>query len=120
MITNLCILAQAGGQRPAAGGGMGMLLTFFPFIVLMFGWLWLQGRSQKKKDAQRDEMLSKIRPGDRIVTIGGIHLKVVAADKDDYLIGQVDENRDVRMKVNRSAISKVLNPKDEKKEKQRN
>ncbi|HOX39926.1 MAG TPA: preprotein translocase subunit YajC [Candidatus Brocadiia bacterium] len=96
---------------------MNTLLFFAPFMVLMFAWIYFQGRGQKKKDKEREEMISAVRPGDRIVTIGGLHLKIVSTDKPDTVIALLDDNKDVKIKINRSAISKVVNSKDAPKDK---
>ncbi|GEM_PF-3069701 len=119
MITTALIIAQAEAAGQAAGQPqpMNTLLFFAPFMVLMFAWIYFQGRGQKKKDKEREEMISAVRPGDRIVTIGGLHLKIVSTDKPDTVIALLDDNKDVKIKINRSAISKVVNSKDAPKDK---
>ena len=57
-------------------------------------------------------MLSALKKGDRVVTIGGIH-GVVSSTKEKTVILKVDDN--VKLEFNRSAIASVVNPEAEKK-----
>ena len=55
-------------------------------------------------------MLENVRKGDRVVTIGGMH-GFVESVKDDFVVLKVDEN--VKLKFNKSAISQVVERKDD-------
>src|SRR5690625_3052474 len=49
------------------------LRTFLPLIIL-FGLMWfLLIRPQQAQQRKRQEMLSRVKQGDQIVTIGGLH-----------------------------------------------
>ena len=97
------ILAQAPGQ-PGFGD---MLRSFAPLIIIIVAFFWLMSRSQKKKDQKREEMLSSIKPKDKVVTIGGICGQVVTV-KPDVFVLRVDNEKDVRVTVSRSGISRKL------------
>ena len=79
------------------------LMRYFPFIMIGgFLILWMfMGRSRKKKEAQRREMLNQLSKGDRVVTIGGIVGTIVEA-RDTELVVKVDDN--TRMKFARWAV----------------
>ena len=103
--------APAGGE----GGGSGML-NFLPLvaIVAIFYFLILRPQNKKQKDAQK--MLSALKKGDRVITIGGIH-GVIQSVKETTIIVKVDEN--VKLELNRGAISTVSSQaKEEKEEKE--
>ena len=60
-------------------------------------------------------MMSSVKKNDRIVTIGGIHGTIVNAPADgDVVTIKIDEGGNTRVKLNRSAISKVIQDGDDK------
>lgn len=48
-------------------------------IVLMY---FMMVRPQKKRQEKQKELLASIKPGDEVVTIGGLHAKVVSVSED--------------------------------------
>jgi preprotein translocase subunit YajC len=111
------VFAQAGGEAaPAAGqqatspqptSPLGSFTMFIPIIAIMIVFMWMSSRSQKKRDTQRRLMIDNVKPKDRVVTIGGLYGRVVSV-KGNKLVLCVDENKDVRVTVNKSAISRPL------------
>jgi preprotein translocase subunit YajC len=102
------LLAEADG-----GGGRGafpfdMLL---PFVAIFFLFYFLMIRPERRKRAEMSLMLENLKKNDRVVTIGGIHGVVVNVQKgsNDVTI-RVDEN--TRLRVLRTAISRVLSDED--------
>ena len=64
-------------------------------------------RPQAKKQRERQKMLDSVKKGDDIVTIGGMHGKVVGTKNEDkILVVKVDDN--VKVDIDRSAISSIL------------
>ncbi|MDR0921499.1 MAG: preprotein translocase subunit YajC [Lactobacillales bacterium] len=57
-----------------------IMLIFLIAIVAMY---FMMNRSQKKQQQQRQELMNQMKPGDEVVTIGGLHgvLHEVNADK---------------------------------------
>ena len=101
------MLAQAaqGGQQTPAGGAMGMLLWIFG---LMYFLMW---RPQAKKQKEHDEMLTRIKAGDQVMTTCGIFGKVVRVeDKKVYL--EVAPN--VKLEFALAAIAEVIQPEEDK------
>ena len=103
----LMLGAPEGGAGGAAGGGgssqlITMLVTF-GLIIVVFYFLVIRPQNKKQKDAKK--MLSSIRKGDRVVTIGGMH-GFVESVKDDAVVLKVDDN--VKIKFSKSAVSTVL------------
>ena len=91
-------LAQGGG------GGYQSLI----FIALIFGVLYFFIlRPQKKKEQQRKAMLSQLRRGDHVVTIGGIHGEVVNV-KENEIILLADAESGATLKMGRSAVHRVI------------
>lgn len=107
----------AGNQAQQAGAGS-MISMFLPFVLIIAVMYFLMIRPQKKKEKLKQEMLSQLIVGDRILTIGGIHGRIVSI-KDDTLVietgkGTADEKSTV--KIARWAVSEVTKPGEEPKE----
>ncbi len=51
---------------------MGGLPTILMFVVLL-GAMWFMSRSTKKQQQERQNTLNAMKPGDEVVTIGGLH-----------------------------------------------
>jgi preprotein translocase subunit YajC len=58
-------------------------------------------------------MISNVRKQDKIVTVGGVH-GVVVSVKESEVIVRVDDTKDVKLKIDKSAITSVTAPRDEK------
>ncbi len=101
--------AEAPAPGPAAQGNpMEGLFSTLVFIGLMFAVLYfLVLRPQKKKEKDRQALLSKVQKGDRVVTIGGLYGEVTTV-KEKYVVLLVDRDRGVSLKFNRSAIHNIL------------
>ncbi len=114
------LLAQAAQQAQGQGGIMEALfqgpfsiIFLFAFLGIMF--LVLVVQPERKRQAEHRKMLDSIKPNDRIVTVGGIYATVVQVPKDgNELLVRIDENHNVRMRITRSAVSKVIQPEDKK------
>jgi len=89
---------------PAAEGGGGFM-TFLPLIAIVAIFYFLILRPQKKRQQESQKMLSALRKGDRVVTIGGIH-GIIQSVRESTVIVKVDEN--VKLEFNRNAISGVV------------
>ena len=96
-------LLNEGGGAPAAGGGgmLSSLLIFIP-IIAIFYFLIIRPQSKKQKETQR--MLSALKKGDRVVTIGGIH-GTIQSVKEQSVIIKVDDN--TKIEFSRSAVSTI-------------
>ncbi|HKR05975.1 MAG TPA: preprotein translocase subunit YajC [Bacteroidia bacterium] len=109
-MTPLCVLLQSAPP----GGGMQQLLLIVVIIVIFY---FFMIRPQMRKAKLEKEFRETIKKGDKIITIGGIHGKVLEITDTTMLI-EVDNN--VKMRVERSAVSveatKTINaPKKEEK-----
>lgn len=57
---------------------MEILIMLVPIIILMY----FMQRSQKKQQRKRQELLDSMRPGNQVVTIGGLHGVVSEIDDE--------------------------------------
>ncbi len=92
------------------------MMQFLPLMVIMFAVMYfLIIRPQKQKEKKRQEMIANVRKQDRIVTAGGVH-GVVVSVKENEVIVRIDDTKDVKIKVDKSAITSVSVPKGEQEE----
>ena len=92
----LGILLQAG----AKGMDYTQLILFGGIIIVFY---FFMIRPQQKKSKDQKVFRESIKKGDAIVTIGGLHGRVLSVDADDTMVIEVDKG--VRLKFERSAIS---------------
>lgn len=78
------------------------ILIYVVFMVVLFLPQILAGRKRKKA---QETMLDSLKIGDEIVTIGGIHGKIVAVSETTVEI-TIDKN--VKMTISKSAVSRVV------------
>lgn len=82
----------------------GFLQSILPFILMFAIFYFLLIRPQQKRTRERNSMLSAVKKGDHVVTIGGMHGTVTELD-DETITLKVSEN--TRIKFERSAIGNV-------------
>ena len=110
---NSFILPLLMGAPPGGEGGAGSMMTFLPLVAIIAIFYFLILRPQNKKQKETQRMLSALKKGDRVVTIGGIH-GVIQSVKESTLIVKVDEN--TKLEFNRAAIASVSSQAREEKE----
>lgn len=88
----------------------GIFGTPWPLLLLLGVMFYLMLiRPERRKRQEMTKMLDNLKKNDRVVTIGGIYGTVVNAQKGlDEVTLRVDENNNTRMRVLRSAISRVI------------
>ena len=83
---------------------------FFIVLLAMFAFLYfLMIRPQRAQQRKHGEMLSALKPGDEVVTSGGIYGEVVQLDEQRVML-EIDD--DVRIAVARRAIASVVPPEE--------
>jgi preprotein translocase YajC subunit len=86
--------------------GSGFLIV----LLAMFGFMWfLLIRPQRAQQRKHAEMLGTIKPGDEVVTSGGIYGEVVQLDEERVML-EIDD--DVKIAVARRAIATIVPPEE--------
>ncbi len=99
-----------------ATGKQGNMMTLIVPFALMFAILYLLIiRPQRRKQKHLQEMIANVRKHDNVVTVGGVH-GVVISVKENEIIVRVDDNKDVKLKVDKSAVTSVSVPKSDREE----
>jgi preprotein translocase subunit YajC len=105
------LAAEVGGPAPGPASGpaqtnpMAGIWTLLPFVLILIAFFWFTSRSQKKREQKRQEMLSSIKLKDDVMTIGGIHGRVVQIRDDEFVL-RVDDDKDVKITVSKNAVSR--------------
>ena len=84
---------------------MEQLNAFWPIILMVAIFYFLLWRPQKKQQKKRQAMLESLKPGAKIVTVGGVMGNIVSLH-DDYLIVRIADK--VEIKITRAAVAQVL------------
>lgn len=99
---------QAPTSRPANPGLVEFFRSPMSLMMVLIVVLWIFVIRSKRRDAkQKKDLLSNIKRGDRIQTIGGILGKVVDAEESKVLV-KVDESSNTKIWFSRNAIHRVL------------
>lgn len=80
-------------------------------LILMFGLLYfLFIRPQQAQQRKRQEMLSQIKRGDQVITIGGIHGEITVVT-DNIVRLKVSDG--VELEMNKSGVGTVKSDEDD-------
>ncbi len=94
-------------MAPQGGGGAGggMISTVIMFALIIFIFYFMIIRPQSKRQKERQKMLEAMKKGDKIVTNGGLHGKIVGMEDKTVLVEIADN---VKVKVEKSAVGAVI------------
>tara|TARA_B100001758_G_C18310278_1_gene557441 strand:+ start:750 stop:1046 length:297 start_codon:yes stop_codon:yes gene_type:complete len=83
----------------ASGSGMSSLIMFAMIFAVMY---FFMIRPQIKKQKQENQYRESLKKGDKIITVGGLHAKIVDV-KEETLI--IDVYGGTTLKIEKSAVS---------------
>lgn len=90
---------------PPRGGNI--LTMLFPFILVFVIFYFLLIRPQRKKQKQHQEMVEQLKPGDKVVTSGGIYGTVMGVKKDRF---ELKVSSNVKIEITKNAVAAILTP----------
>ncbi|MFY9452404.1 MAG: preprotein translocase subunit YajC [Bacteroidales bacterium] len=97
-LMNIFLYAQQAGAQ-STQGSMWSTLIMILLLILIY-WLFFI-RPQSKKNKEMQKFRDSLKKGDRIVTIGGIHGKIVDFDGNTVIIETEGQGK---IRVEKSAI----------------
>jgi preprotein translocase subunit YajC len=107
----LCLLL-AQDQAPQNPNAFLQLVAPMAVIMLLFYFMLL--RPQKRKEQELRDMVHNLKENDRVVTIGGIYGVVTNVQRDaERVTIRVDEATGTKIRVNMSAVARVLTGDDQ-------
>jgi preprotein translocase subunit YajC len=87
---------------PAEGQEGGGLMSFLPLVLIVLVFYLFFIRPQMKKSKDQRKYRETIKKGDKIVTIGGIHGKIIEVQEKTFTIEVEGQNR---LKIERTAVA---------------
>ena len=93
------MLTLAGIYQGIAGGGIGPIVMMVAIFAIFYFLLIMPQQRRQKKWA---EMLKQIKPGDKVVTSGGL-TGVIMSAKDDTIVLRVPPDN-LKLEVARSSV----------------
>ncbi len=97
-----CVPPGAGGE---GGEGGSPLMAALPFVLIFGLFYFLILRPQRKQSKQKEDMMKNIKRGDKVITGGGIHGRVVNTEEE---LLTVEISKGVNVQISRANISAVI------------
>ena len=91
--------------QQAPGGMESILSSIVPFLLIIVIFYFLILRPQQKRQKERAKLLESIKKGDKVITAGGLHGTVEGIEEKTLLVKVADN---VKLKMERSAISTIV------------
>jgi preprotein translocase subunit YajC len=101
-IASLTILAEAG-PAPAPTGPAPAWTSMVPLVLMVVVFYFLLIRPQQKKARDHAELLKTVKPGDKIITSGGVVGIVVSVREKQVTI----RSADTKLDITKSAIAEI-------------
>lgn len=94
---------QQGQANPLA-----MVMQFVPLVLIFVVFYFLLIRPQKKKERALKDMISNLKVGDTVASIGGIHGKIIRIKDDVFVLESGLGANKSYISLDRSAISRLV------------
>ena len=98
---------QPAKQEETQQGAPGIfdgLMQFLPMILIIVVMFYLMYRGQKKEQKRRQDMISSVTKGAKVVTIGGIHGTIYEVKEESFVI-TIAANTNIE--ISKAAIASV-------------
>jgi len=99
-ILNFVLLLSATQGGKPGEGGVYQSLIFLLLIIVVFYLFFI--RPQVKKSKEQKKFRENLKIGDKIITIGGIHGKIVEVQNTTFTIEVEGQNR---LRIEKSAVA---------------
>jgi len=81
--------------------GSGFAQLFFPIAIIVVAYFFIY-RPEQKRSTNQSNFISNLKKGDRVVTAGGLHGKIMLIDEKSVTL-EVD--RGTKLKFDKNSIS---------------
>jgi preprotein translocase subunit YajC len=88
----------------AAGAAQGYI-TFLPFVLIVVVFYFMLIRPNQNRQKKWQDMLSKLKPGDKVTTTGGLRGTILSIKEDAIQLRIPPDN--VKVEVIKTAIASV-------------
>ena len=87
---------------------LAMVMQFVPLVLIFVVFYFLLIRPQKKKEKALKDMISSLKVGDTVASIGGIHGKIIRIKDDVFVLESGLGANKSYIYLDRSAISRLV------------
>lgn len=113
LIQQIWLLAQEAPAEQAQGDPNAFFRMMMPLVIIFGLFYFLMLRPQKKKEDDFKRLVAELKENDHVITIGGIHGVVTNVQRDaDRVTIRVDESTGTKLRINTSAIARVVTDDD--------
>jgi preprotein translocase subunit YajC len=102
---NMHFLAAAADT----GASSNPLWTFGPIIAMFLVLYFLLIRPQQRRQKTRNSMLSTLKKGDKVVTVGGLHGTIMEMDDESNTV-VLRVNDTTKLTFDRSSVNAITQP----------
>ncbi len=111
LLASIIPLTAQNPAGPAQPGG-NFLTAIIPFVLVFVIFYLLIIMPSRKKQKKHQEMVEQLKPGDKIITTGGIHGSVMGVHSDKI---EVKIAANVKVDVTKNAIAVIAGKKTDTK-----
>jgi preprotein translocase subunit YajC len=113
MVTTTLMNLFAYAQQGAPAGRSGSFITaLIPFILVFVVFYLLIIMPQRKRQRKHQEMVQQLKPGEKIITTGGIYGTVMGVQKDKI---ELKISANVKIDITKNAVAVILSQTTESK-----
>lgn len=98
-LNHILLFAPPQGTEGGSGGG---LMSFLPLILIIVVFYFFFIRPQMRKSKEQKKFRENLKKGDKVITIGGAHGKIVELDDTTVTL---DMGNQVKITFEKSAIA---------------
>ncbi len=103
MLSSLVLAtANSQGTSPQGAGAVVLIFSLLPLLLLIY--IIFDAVQRKKSTKKYKEMLNSIKPGDKIVTIGGLKGEIATINEKTF---ELKVDKGIRLEFERKAIAKL-------------
>lgn len=97
-----------GETKQGQANPLAMVIQFVPLVLIFVVFYFLLIRPQKKKEKALKDMISSLKVGDTVASIGGIHGKIIRIKDDVFVLESGLGANKSYISLDRSAISRLV------------
>ena len=101
-LLDVMLFAQPAANGDGKSGSGYSMFIFLAAMILIFYFFMIRPQRKKEKDAQ--SFRASLQKGDKIVTIGGVHGKIIDVQDATFT---VEMEGGSKMKIEKSAVSHI-------------
>jgi preprotein translocase subunit YajC len=103
------LMSLQAGQPTRPQGGVGMIGALLPFLLVFVIFYILIIMPQRRRQKKHMTMVEQLKPGDRIITSGGIHGTVMGVQPDRI---ELKIAANVKIDITKNAVAVIMGAQD--------